>query len=93
MKPSTTPGAETNAAPDRADSTDEHPFRRLRDGWTRVARGEGTPRNPRNRVRSALEIALDPERSSWVWREAERTGTDAQAVVNALIDAARAGEH
>ena len=89
MKLTTTPGAESSAA-GRADSTGEHPFRRLRDGWTRVARGGGSPREPKERVRSVLEIALDPERSSWVWREAERTGTDAHAIVNALIDAARA---
>jgi hypothetical protein len=63
----------------------EHPFRGQREGWIRMARGTRRPR----KLLSTLELVLDPERSAWVFDEAERTGLDAQQVVESLIDRAR----
>ncbi len=63
----------------------EHPFRGLREGWIRVARGTRRPR----KILSTRELMFNPERSVWVFDEAERAGLDAQQVVEALIDRAR----
>ena len=66
----------------------EHPFRGLTEGWERVHRGPG---RSGARVESSLVIELDPERTAWVFAEAERTGlaTQPQRIVESLIDAAR----
>jgi hypothetical protein len=72
-----------------APAAPEHPFRGLKEGWVREPR---PPRRSGRKVESVLVIELDPERTAWVFAEAERIGLEAQPqrVVESLIDAARA---
>lgn len=88
---STTTRTASQAADQPASPDPEQPFRGLKDGRIRVPRG---PRRSNVKVESVLVIELDPERTAWVFAEAERSGlgTQPQRVVESLIDAARAGE-
>jgi hypothetical protein len=78
-----------SVATDRESSEAEHPFRGLTDGWRVVGRGQ---RSPGVRVRTRLELSLDPEQSDWLNVASERAGLTAEAFVKTLLDAARAAE-
>lgn len=55
-------------------------------GWRLVARGRHHPAGPKIR----LTLHLDDERSTWLDREAERSGMGYSAFVLRLLDEARA---
>ena len=81
----------TPSAQEQAESLaeDVHPFQGLLEGWVPVDRNQRGSRPSGRQVESVLEIVLDPDRSAWLWREAERLNTDTQTLVESLIDTAR----
>lgn len=88
---STTDAADTGSWAQRvprAAKREQTPWLKPEDaaGWTRIGRGKGHGKLPL----ISVQVDLNEELSAWLRAEAKRTGLDYGAVVERLVEEARA---